>query len=138
MRASSCRPWPRALSRVHQDNPYVLRFDGMEYQVNYEPGESNTGLIGGNSNWRAPRYQADPHWRGLAAEPAIRQDGAGWFPSCCSNPESKNETATRSKRLRESRKRNGPGVARDQRHGRLRFPDDARTTHAAIRRTVHI
>src|SRR5438876_10423789 len=44
----------RALSQVHRDNPYVLRFDGMEYRVNYEPGESSTGLFGGNSNWRGP------------------------------------------------------------------------------------
>jgi hypothetical protein len=44
----------RALSRVHKDNPYVLRFAGGESQVNYEPAESTTGLFGGNSNWRGP------------------------------------------------------------------------------------
>jgi hypothetical protein len=44
----------RSISRVHKDEPYVLRIDGREYRVDYEPGESTTGLFGGNSNWRGP------------------------------------------------------------------------------------
>jgi hypothetical protein len=44
----------RAISRVHRDEPYVLRVNGTEYRVAYEPGESSTGLFGGNSNWRGP------------------------------------------------------------------------------------
>ena len=45
----------RSLSRVHQRRTrIVLRLDGQEYQVEYMPGESNTGLFGGNSNWRGP------------------------------------------------------------------------------------
>jgi hypothetical protein len=44
----------RALSRVHRDQPYMLKADGMEYRVDYEPAESSTGLFGGNSNWRGP------------------------------------------------------------------------------------
>jgi hypothetical protein len=44
----------RSLSRVHLEHPYVLRLDGREYRVDYEPGESTTGLFGGNSNWRGP------------------------------------------------------------------------------------
>ncbi|HET7787870.1 MAG TPA: glucosidase [Myxococcales bacterium] len=44
----------RALSRVHADHPYVLRLDGHEYGVRYEPAESSSGLFGGNSNWRGP------------------------------------------------------------------------------------
>ena len=44
----------RAVSRVHQANPYVLRANGTEYRVDYEPAESSTGLFGGNSNWRGP------------------------------------------------------------------------------------
>jgi len=44
----------RALSRFHHDHPYVLKADGMEYRVDYEPAESTTGLFGGNSNWRGP------------------------------------------------------------------------------------
>jgi len=44
----------RALSRVHRDRPYVLPVNGREHRVDYEPGESSTGLFGGNSNWRGP------------------------------------------------------------------------------------
>ena len=44
----------RALSRYHLDHPYELNVDGTTYTVRYEPGESRTGLFGGNSNWRGP------------------------------------------------------------------------------------
>jgi hypothetical protein len=44
----------RAISRAHRDDPYVLRVGEHEYRVDYEPGESTTGLFGGNSNWRGP------------------------------------------------------------------------------------
>jgi hypothetical protein len=44
----------RSVSRVHKDRPYVFHLDGQEYKVDYEPGESTTGLFGGNSNWRGP------------------------------------------------------------------------------------
>jgi hypothetical protein len=44
----------RALSRVHKDAPYLLPLDGQVHRVDYEPGESSTGLFGGNSNWRGP------------------------------------------------------------------------------------
>jgi hypothetical protein len=44
----------RALSQYHRDHPYVLPVDGREHRVDYEPGESSTGLFGGNSNWRGP------------------------------------------------------------------------------------
>src|SRR6185312_12367147 len=44
----------RALSRYHKDHPLVMRVDGVEYRVDYEPAESTTGLFGGNSNWRGP------------------------------------------------------------------------------------
>jgi hypothetical protein len=44
----------RALSRFHKDNPYVLHVNGDEHRVDYEPGESSSGLFGGNSNWRGP------------------------------------------------------------------------------------
>jgi len=44
----------RALSRFHHDQPYTLQVNGMEHRVDYEPGESRTGLFGGNSNWRGP------------------------------------------------------------------------------------
>ncbi|MDP9337665.1 MAG: glucosidase [Acidobacteriota bacterium] len=44
----------RALSRFHKDHPYELRVDGTANTVNYEPAESQTGIFGGNSNWRGP------------------------------------------------------------------------------------
>ncbi|MFL6373656.1 MAG: glucosidase, partial [Pyrinomonadaceae bacterium] len=44
----------RSLSKFHRDCPYVLEVDGQEHRVDYEPAESNTGLFGGNSNWRGP------------------------------------------------------------------------------------
>jgi hypothetical protein len=44
----------RSVSRVHKDRPFVLWTDGHENRVDYEPGESTTGLFGGNSNWRGP------------------------------------------------------------------------------------
>ncbi len=44
----------RSVSRVHKDDPYVVTVDGHSYEVDYEPGESTTGLFGGNSNWRGP------------------------------------------------------------------------------------
>jgi hypothetical protein len=44
----------RSLSRAHRDHPYVFAGDGAEHTVDYEPGESSTGLFGGNSNWRGP------------------------------------------------------------------------------------
>ena len=48
-------PWGiRSVSRIHKERPYVFRVNGEDYRVDYEPGESTTGLFGGNSNWRGP------------------------------------------------------------------------------------
>jgi hypothetical protein len=44
----------RGLSRYHLDHPFDLRVGDTTYEVRYEPGESSTGLFGGNSNWRGP------------------------------------------------------------------------------------
>ena len=44
----------RSLSRMHKVSPYFLYVDETEYSVEYEPGESRTGMFGGNSNWRGP------------------------------------------------------------------------------------
>ena len=44
----------RSLSRIHLERPYVLTIGGEEHRVEYTPGESTTGLFGGNSNWRGP------------------------------------------------------------------------------------
>jgi hypothetical protein len=44
----------RAISRYHAEHPYVVRVGDQEYRVNYLPAESDTGMFGGNSNWRGP------------------------------------------------------------------------------------
>ena len=44
----------RSLSRHHLEHPFVFHFGGQEYKVQYLPSESNTGMFGGNSNWRGP------------------------------------------------------------------------------------
>jgi hypothetical protein len=44
----------RSLSRVHLEHPYVFQGAGGEWSVRYAPGDSDTGLFGGNSNWRGP------------------------------------------------------------------------------------
>ena len=44
----------RALSRTYLDHPYDFEYDGVHYRVKYQPGESDSGLFGGNSNWRGP------------------------------------------------------------------------------------
>jgi hypothetical protein len=44
----------RSLSKFHEQNPYVFHVNGQEHRVDYLPAESNTGMFGGNSNWRGP------------------------------------------------------------------------------------
>jgi hypothetical protein len=44
----------RSLSKFHADHPYVFNAGGQNMSVTYNPGESSTGLFGGNSNWRGP------------------------------------------------------------------------------------
>jgi hypothetical protein len=44
----------RAISRVHAENPYSFRWNDQVTTVGYQPGESTTGVFGGNSNWRGP------------------------------------------------------------------------------------
>jgi hypothetical protein len=44
----------RSISKFHEQHPYVLQAGGQEYRVNYLPAESDTGMFGGNSNWRGP------------------------------------------------------------------------------------
>jgi hypothetical protein len=44
----------RALSRYHLDHPFVFGLSGQEYRVAYLPGDSDSGMFGGNSNWRGP------------------------------------------------------------------------------------
>jgi len=51
----------RSLSRYHLDRPYVFHAGDREYRVSYLPAESDTGMFGGNSNWRGPVSLS--HWR---------------------------------------------------------------------------
>jgi Mannosylglycerate hydrolase MGH1-like glycoside hydrolase domain len=44
----------RSVSKYYKDNPFSLQIDGHTYSIDYEPGESTSGLFGGNSNWRGP------------------------------------------------------------------------------------
>ena len=44
----------RSLSRYHREHPLIVDLDGQGARLDYEPGESRTGLFGGNSNWRGP------------------------------------------------------------------------------------
>jgi hypothetical protein len=44
----------RALSKFYQQNPYTLDYGGNKYSIEYDPGDSTSGMFGGNSNWRGP------------------------------------------------------------------------------------
>ena len=44
----------RSLSRYHAEHPYIFNVGGQDYRVSYLPAESDTGMFGGNSNWRGP------------------------------------------------------------------------------------
>jgi hypothetical protein len=44
----------RSISRYHLEHPYVFNSNGRDYRVGYLPAESDTGMFGGNSNWRGP------------------------------------------------------------------------------------
>ncbi len=44
----------RSLSRTHKEQPYVFGYQGTNYSIQYEPGESSSSMFGGNSNWRGP------------------------------------------------------------------------------------
>jgi len=44
----------RSLSKYYQEHPYSMNLGSNSYTINYEPAESETGLFGGNSNWRGP------------------------------------------------------------------------------------
>src|SRR6185295_708327 len=44
----------RSLSRFHAEHPFVMHVGRQEFRVPYLPGESDTGMCGGNSHWRGP------------------------------------------------------------------------------------
>jgi hypothetical protein len=65
----------RAISRRHLEHPVEFDWGGQHYEVRYLPAESDTGMFGGNSNWRGPvwfpmfggieKFQDDPNWHNL-------------------------------------------------------------------------
>ncbi|KAF1808757.1 hypothetical protein P152DRAFT_208283 [Eremomyces bilateralis CBS 781.70] len=48
----------RSMSRHHKDRPYSMDVNGQKFEVAYLPGDSDSGLFGGNSNWRGPIWMA--------------------------------------------------------------------------------
>jgi hypothetical protein len=44
----------RSLSKYHEEHPFSVNIGGMDFTLSYEPGESQSGMFGGNSNWRGP------------------------------------------------------------------------------------
>lgn len=44
----------RSLSAVYGEHPYHLHLNGEDFGISYDPGESTSGIFGGNSNWRGP------------------------------------------------------------------------------------
>jgi len=48
----------RSLSKYHKDHPYSMDVNGQKFSVSYVPGDSDSGLFGGNSNWRGPIWIA--------------------------------------------------------------------------------
>ena len=44
----------RSVSKFHEKHPYTVQVGGKEYSVSYQPAESDSGMFGGNSNWRGP------------------------------------------------------------------------------------
>jgi hypothetical protein len=44
----------RSISKYHQDHPFVFEHEGNHFSIGYVPGESTSGVFGGNSNWRGP------------------------------------------------------------------------------------
>jgi hypothetical protein len=45
---------PPSLSKRHKDEPWGMNVNGQRYEVGYWPGDSHSGMFGGNSNWRGP------------------------------------------------------------------------------------
>ena len=61
----------RSISRYHLEHPYVFNSNGREYRVSYLPAESDTGMFGGNSNWRGPISGAHQRAPGSRLHPDV-------------------------------------------------------------------
>jgi hypothetical protein len=62
----------RSLSRHHAEHPYVFSAQGQEYGVSYLPAESDSGMFGGNSNWRGPIWMPRRRNQGRSSEAPAR------------------------------------------------------------------
>lgn len=61
---------------MHKDHPWGMDVHGQRYEVNYWPGDSHSGMFGGNSNWRGPIWVCDAlnvthRWRRLICNKLI-------------------------------------------------------------------
>jgi hypothetical protein len=72
----------RAVSRFHHDHPYVLEQDGQRFAVAYLPGESDSRLFGGNSNWRGPVWMPINFILVMALAEFHRFYGTGYRIAC--------------------------------------------------------
>jgi hypothetical protein len=81
----------RSLSKFHETNPYVLELNGDIHVVRYTPAESDTGLFGGNSNWRGPIWfpinflmveslQKYDHYYGDSLTVELPTESGNWLP----------------------------------------------------------
>jgi mannosylglycerate hydrolase MGH1-like protein len=113
----------RALSAYHRDHPYVFSWGAVTERVAYEPGESATGLFGGNSNWRGPIWMP---LNFLLIEALQRLD---WYYGYTFQV----EFPTGSDRLR-SLWEVSQGLSRRLVRIFLRRPDGRRPVHAAVER----
>jgi hypothetical protein len=68
----------RSLSAHHREEPFQIGAAGQEWSINYEPGESTTGMYGGNSNWRGPIWMPINHLLVLALEEHHETLGEGF------------------------------------------------------------
>jgi hypothetical protein len=66
----------RALSKSYKNRPFEKSIEGTDHRIEYEPGESSTGVFGGNSNWRGPVWMPINY---LLVE-ALRQHHDAWGP----------------------------------------------------------
>jgi len=72
----------RAVSRFHLNHPLILHLSGGEHRLDYEPGESTTGLFGGNSNWRGPVWVPMNHLILLSLRQYHRYYGDSFHIEC--------------------------------------------------------
>ncbi|MDF1570587.1 MAG: hypothetical protein P1P82_03110 [Bacteroidales bacterium] len=71
----------RSLSKIHT-TPYAVHIEGVDYGLQYEPGESNSNLFGGNSNWRGPVWLPVNYLLIDSLKTLYRYYGSSLLPAC--------------------------------------------------------